>query len=133
MSKYTLHTMNSNVFRFPGCRLKWQPWSARNVSLETCDKNRIRDCAAKSLGDDKWLPRLGCSRRLGSTSRCPSSPWPLSTFGSWDRLWQLEWGETEPSWRVRFVLRKSIQNTEATRLTKSSNCYIQLIKKTNTF
>ena len=47
-SKYTLRTMNSNVFRLPGCRLKWQPWSARRVSLDTCDKNRIRKCATSN-------------------------------------------------------------------------------------
>ena len=33
------------LFEPAQCRLKWPPWSAQRVFVDTCDKIRIRKCA----------------------------------------------------------------------------------------
>ena len=64
---FAFHTMNTNVFVPLRCCLKWQPWSARGVSLETCDKNRIRKCARpRHPHPPRTLPS-GCGRRVRET------------------------------------------------------------------
>ena len=40
--------VNLTLFALARCRLKWPCWSARRVFVDTCDKNRIRNCAKPS-------------------------------------------------------------------------------------
>ena len=69
---FAFRTMNINVFVPARCRLKWPPWSARRVSLDTCDKIRIRKCAKPNhpQASNNWLanPRNLKAETADSTS-----------------------------------------------------------------
>ena len=100
------NTINITFFLPVTCCLKWQSWSARSVSLETCDKIRIRNCAAKPLGDGKWLRWLGCSRWLGSFSPhltwAPGSSQLRPPLGATQKYSQIIWfGQSGTSFRMR--------------------------------
>ena len=43
-----LCAINITFFEPAQCRLKWPPWSAQRVFVDTCDKIRIRKCAKTS-------------------------------------------------------------------------------------
>ena len=46
--RVAFRTMNINVFVPERCPIKWPPWSARRLFVDTCDKDRIRKCATSS-------------------------------------------------------------------------------------
>ena len=127
--------INITLFALARCRLKWPSWSARRVFVDTCDKNRIRNCAQAShrlaLGwvarSDlvQFLPVQVCrgrnrSWRSASISRCPSLPRPLGRMKLWMGRGSLKRCET-------------IENAQAARSTKSSQFDILLLKKIKRF
>ena len=58
---------NYNVFVPTRCRLKWSPWSAQRVFVETCEKNRIRKRAT---------PNHRLVQKLANETHTTSEPTP---------------------------------------------------------
>ena len=114
---------NIVVFMPRQCGLTYRPWGVRSVFLETCEKHRIRNCAAKPLWKLKVLHLLGCSRRLGSISPCPSSPWFAMAVGCSRRL-----GSVSPR-PSSLWLFSTFRKHRAARSTKSNRFRILSIKK----